>query len=146
LGRAIKHLGLPVSVARTWKEADGVLMLTGPDGVAMDSSLLRAPREMGLPIIAVEGNTYAHILTRLNDLYAQQLGEGTHSSPRDMAMKEAQNAAQRVLAEAEPVELRPQGKPVRRMQHQLAQRFHLRSYSVGREPNRRVRFLPSIGR
>jgi stage III sporulation protein SpoIIIAA len=146
LGRAIKHLGLPVGVARTWKEADAVLMLTGPDGVAMDSSLLRAPREMGLPIIAVEGNTYAHILTRLNDLYAQQLGEGTHSSPRDMAMKEAQNAVQRVLAEAEPVELRPQGKPVRRMQHQLAQRFHLRSYSVGREPNRRVRFLPSIGR
>jgi stage III sporulation protein SpoIIIAA len=145
LGRAIKHLGIPVSIARTWKEADAVMMLTGPEGVPLDSTLLRAPREMGLPIIAVEGNNYAHILSRLNDLYAQQSGDGPGSA-RDMAVKEAQNAAQRVLAEAEPVELRPQGKQMRRMQHQLAQRFHLRSYSVGREPNRRVRFLPSIGR
>jgi len=55
-------------------------------------------------------------------------------------------ALQRVLSEAEPVELRPQAKPLRRVQHQLAARYHLRSYSVGREPHRRVRFLPSLGR
>ena len=145
LGRAVKHLGLPISVARTWREADAVMMLTGPDGVALDSSLLRAPREMGLPIIAVQSNTYAHVLARLTDLYAAQLGDG-QTSPRDMAIREAQNAVQRVLQEAEPVELRPQGKMLRRVQHQMAERFHLRSYSVGREPNRRVRYLPSLGR
>ena len=39
-----------------------------------------------------------------------------------------------------------QPKTLRRLQHQLAARYHLRSYSVGREPHRRVRFLPSPGR
>lgn len=145
LSRAIKQLGLPVSVARTWREADAVLMLSGAEGVPLDSTLLRAPREMGLPIIAVEGNTYTQVLARLNDLYSSQISDG-HQSVRDLAMREAQNAAHRVLAEAEPVELRAQSKPLRRMQHQLAERYHLRSYSVGRDPNRRVRFLPSLPR
>ncbi len=145
LGRAIKHLGLPVVVARTWREADAVMMLTGAEGVPLDSTLLRAPREMGLPLIAVESNTYADVLARLTDLFSTQVGEGNLSA-RDLALREAQNAAQRVMAEAEPVELRPQGKPLRRVQHQLAEKFHLRSYSVGREPNRRVRFLPRLAR
>jgi nucleoside-triphosphatase THEP1 len=145
LTRAVKHLGLPLDVARTPHEADAVLMLTGADGIPIDSTLLKAPREMGLPIIGVAGNTYAHVVTRLNDLYEGQ-NNTSGISARDLAMREAHAAAQRVLAEAEPVELRPQSRTLRRVQHQLAQRFHLRSYSVGREPNRRVRFLPSIGR
>jgi stage III sporulation protein SpoIIIAA len=144
LGRAIKHLGLPLAVAKTWREADAAAVLVGPDGIALDGSLLREAREMGLPMIGISGNTYAEILDRLNTLYASQVGEGTASS-RDLALHEAQDAVQRVLKEAEPIELRPQPKELRRAQHELAERFHLRSYSVGREPNRRVRLLPSLG-
>ncbi|MDQ3812934.1 MAG: AAA family ATPase [Armatimonadota bacterium] len=145
LTRAVKHLGLPLTVARTWQDADAVLMPATEDGAASDSSLLREAREQGLPIIGVRGNTYNEILSRLNELFSTGVNEG-HLSPREMAIQEARNAAQRVLAEAEPVELRPQSKLLRRLQHQLAERYHLRSYSVGREPNRRVRFLPSIRR
>lgn len=145
LARAVKHLGLPVHVARSWKDSDAVLLLTGSGGLSPHSSLLREARELGLPIIDVQGNTYGQILGRLNELYNEQGSEG-HTSPRELAVHEARNAVQRVLAEAEPVELRPQSKTLRRLQHQLAQRYHLRSYSVGREPNRRVRFLPGLGR
>jgi stage III sporulation protein SpoIIIAA len=144
LARAIKHLGLPLSVGRTWQDADAVLMLTGPAGVPVDSSLLRGPRDMGLTLIGVGGNTYGQIVSRLNELYSDHIGTGM--TPKDLAMQEANSAAQRVLSEAEPVELRPQGKQMRRLQHQLAAKFHLRSYSVGHEPNRRVRFLPSLTR
>lgn len=123
-------------------------MLSGSSGLTAGSSLLKEAREMGLPIAGVKGNTYAQILARLNDLFGAQMGNGPGStlSPREVAVKEARDAAQRVLSEAEPVELRPQGRTLRRVQHQLAERYHLRSYSVGREPLRRVRFLPSTGR
>jgi len=144
LTRAVKHLGLPLTVARTWQDADTVLMLTS-EGLSPDSSLLREARQLGLPIIGVRGNTYARIMARLNELFSAPTGGG-QTSPRELAIQEARAAIQRVQAEAEPVELRPQIKALRRLQHQLAQRYHLRSYSVGREPHRRVRFLPSIGR
>ena len=143
LGRAIKHLGLPIVVAKTWKDADAVAVLVGPDGLSLESSLLKEARELSLPLIGVEGNTYAEILARLDHLYAAQVGDGAVST-RDLALREAHDAAQRVLKDAQPAELRPQPKQLRRAQHQLAERFHLRSYSIGRDPNRRVKFLPDL--
>ena len=149
LTRAIKQLGLPLTLSRSWNEADAVLLLSG-GGVTADSSLLREARELGLPIVGVRGNTYAQILGRLNDLFGELNSQGesekSASSPRELALDEARNAAQRVLKEAEPVDLRPQAQTLRRLQHQLAERYHLRSYSVGREPQRRVRFLPNVRR
>ncbi len=145
LARAIKHLGLPLTIARNWNESDAVLLLAGEDGVPANSTMLREARELKLPFIGVRGNTYGQILSRLHDLFSAQASD-EKQSPRDLALQEARNAAQRVMAQAEPVELRAQGKQMRRLQHQIAERFHLRSYSVGREPNRRVRFLPTVPR
>ncbi len=142
LTRAIKHLGLPLSTVRRWQDADAVLMLASANGIETDSSLLREARELNLPIVGVRGNTYGQIVGRLNGLF--NAGD-SGNTPRQMAVEEARRAAQRVMAEAEAVELRPQTKPQRRLQHQIAERFHLRSYSVGRDPNRRVRFLPRTG-
>ncbi len=145
LTRAIKQLGLGVVLARSWHDTDAVLMLSG-QGVTSSSSFLREARELELPIVSVRGNTYAQILARLNDLFADVLQGEENLSARDLALLEARNAAQRVLGQGEPVDLRPQSKTMRRLQHQMAERFHLRSYSVGREPHRRVRFLPSVRR
>jgi len=142
LSRALKQLGIPLSVARRWQDADAVLMLSG-EGLPVDSSFLREARSIGTPVIGVRGNTYAQILGRLNALYGEADGP---TSPRELALKEANDAAQRVLAQAMPAEMRAQIKPIRRLQHQLAEKYHLRSYSVGREPNRRVRFLPRLAR
>ena len=145
LARAIKHLGLPLTIARNWNESDAVLLLAGEDGVPTNGTMLREARELKLPFIGVRGNTYGQILSRLHDLFSGQAAD-EKQSPKDLALQEARNAAQRVMAQAEPVELRAQGKHMRRLQHQIAERYHLRSYSVGREPNRRVRFLPTVPR
>ncbi|MDF2441532.1 MAG: hypothetical protein JWN98_2516 [Abditibacteriota bacterium] len=153
LARALKQLGLSITLSRSWHDADAVLMLSGRGGISTQSSLLREARELKLPIVGVKGNTYAQIMSRLNDIFGNPAAakastasgrNQSDQSPREIATQEARNAAQRVLKEAGPVELRPQGKTLRRLQHQLAERYHLRSYSVGREPNRRVRFLPTI--
>jgi hypothetical protein len=44
------------------------------------------------------------------------------------------------------VELSPQRAYIRRLQHEIAQRYNLSSRSLGREPERRVRILPGRGR
>jgi stage III sporulation protein SpoIIIAA len=145
LTRAIKQLGLEIVLSRSWHDSDAVLMLSG-GGVTSSSSLLREARELQLPIVSVRGNTYAQILARLNDLFADVLQGDATLSARDLAVIEARHAAQRVLGGGEPVDLRPQSKTMRRLQHQVAEKFHLRSYSVGREPHRRVRLLPAVRR
>ena len=58
------------------------------------------------------------------------------------ALFEAEEAATAVLDSARPVELSPQGAYIRRLQHQVAERYNLGSRSRGREPYRRVEILP----
>ncbi len=141
LARAAKHLGISLTPARTWNEADAVLMLSGEDGLEATSSMLREARELKLPIIGVGGNTYAQIVARLNDLYDAP-GAGGVLSPRDIAIQEAKDASNRVMLDNAPFELRPQMKSLRRLQHQTVERYHLKSFSIGREPNRRVKVVP----
>ncbi|MSQ16681.1 MAG: AAA family ATPase, partial [Dehalococcoidia bacterium] len=62
------------------------------------------------------------------------------SGVMESAMREAEEAAQRVLAGEFSVELTPQSSYVRRLQHLLAERFSLASTSRGREPVRAVLF------
>ena len=145
LNRAAKHLGIDIVPARTWQECDAVLMLSGDEGLPTTNSMLREARDLKLPIIGVGGNTYAQIVARLNDLYNGAGADG-EASPRELAIREAKEAAQRVMEGAQPVELRPQMKSLRRLQHQIAERYHLKSFSIGRDPRRRVKVVPMTGR
>jgi predicted RNA-binding protein Jag len=43
--------------------------------------------------------------------------------------------------ERSAVELAPRGSSVRRLQHQMAERYTVHSESRGREPNRRVKIF-----
>ncbi len=145
LSRAAKHLGIDIVPARTWQECDAVLMLSGDEGLPATNSMLREARDLKLPIIGVGGNTYGQIVARLNDLY-NSAGSDGEDSPRELAIREAKEAAQRVMESAETVELRPQMKALRRLQHEIAERYHLKSFSVGRDPRRRVKVAPMAGR
>ncbi len=145
LSRAAKHLGIDIVPARTWQECDAVLMLSGDEGLPATNSMLREARDLKLPIIGVGGNTYAQIVARLNDLYNSGASEG-EDSPRELAIREAKEAVQRVMENAQTIELRPQMKSLRRLQHEIAERYHLKSFSVGREPRRRVKVAPMAER
>jgi predicted RNA-binding protein Jag len=46
-----------------------------------------------------------------------------------------------VLLTNQAIELSPQTSYIRRMQHQLAERYRLQSRSTGLEPNRRVKIF-----
>jgi predicted RNA-binding protein Jag len=56
------------------------------------------------------------------------------------AMLEAETAISKLLnGERQAIELQPRSSYVRRLQHQLAERYNVQSESRGREPNRRVK-------
>ena len=54
------------------------------------------------------------------------------------ALTEAGEAAHQILNGEPSIELSPQVSFVRKLQHQLAERYNLASASAGREPKRRV--------
>ncbi|MEB3206747.1 MAG: R3H domain-containing nucleic acid-binding protein [Vampirovibrionales bacterium] len=60
------------------------------------------------------------------------------------ALREAQHAAESALNASEVIELKPQDPKTRKLQHELVEQYSLVSFSVGDEPNRRLRVLPPI--
>ncbi|NCO32706.1 MAG: single-stranded DNA-binding protein [Armatimonadetes bacterium CG2_30_59_28] len=137
LEKAIESLGMEVEITRTWQEADAILTLKAH--YRKDSPKLKEAVANNKPIYVVRSNTYAQILALLHEIYPGG-GEGTQ---RKSAVQEAESAVQAVLKSREPSELSPQNAALRRLQHELAGKNHLRSYSVGHDPNRRVRILPA---
>ena len=65
--------------------------------------------------------------------------------PMTGALEEAEEAALGVTQGEGAVELTPQNAYIRRLQHELAQRYNLSSHSQGREPQRRVRIFQDDG-
>jgi predicted RNA-binding protein Jag len=63
-----------------------------------------------------------------------------NKDPATAALLETEQAIERVInGAADAVELTPQSSYIRRLQHQLADRYNLTSESRGKEPNRRVK-------
>jgi hypothetical protein len=90
-----------------------------------------------VPIFVLKSNTLLQMQQALLSLD----GNG-RQDPVLTAMNEAEEAIHAVISQDRPIELTPQRAYIRRLQHELAQRFNLSSQSRGREPQRRVRILP----
>jgi hypothetical protein len=94
----------------------------------------------GLPIYVLKSNTVAQMQAILTNLYALE------TDPRQLAMRELEEAIGLVRSESKPVELSPQNAFVRKLQHRAAEAANLVSRSRGREPFRRVRVYPEKAR
>ena len=100
---------------------------------------LRAAESSGVPVFVLRSNTLGQIEQALANVFNVQV-------PRDpvtTAMEEAEDAINTVLqgGESRPVDLTPQTSQIRKLQHQLAERYNLASISRGKEPFRRVRIF-----
>jgi hypothetical protein len=98
---------------------------------------LREAESRGIPIFVLKNSTLMQMQQALLSLQSP-----ARQDPVLDAMTEAEEAIHAVIAQARPVELTPQRAYIRRLQHELAQRFNLSSTSRGKEPQRRVRILP----
>jgi stage III sporulation protein SpoIIIAA len=61
----------------------------------------------------------------------------------ELALSEAKDAIQSVLNEGISIELTPRRSYIRRLQHELADQSNLISFSIGDEPNRRLKLVPT---
>ena len=132
LERALKELDLRAEIARTWEEADVVLVLRAHQ--RRDPDKLRQAAERGMPVEIVRSNTHLQVVAAL-----RKIRPIADDALERLAVYQAEQAAQEVLALGRPVELPPQRAYLRRLQHRIANRYNLFSESVGIEPYRRVR-------
>jgi len=135
LEQALHDAGSGSSIADRLEDAD--VLMTDRSYYRRRPVALREAEARGIPIYVLRSNTLLQMEQALLSLDA-----GRNGDPVTSAMSEAEEAIHAAVAEDRPVELAPQGAYVRRLQHELAQRFNLTSQSRGREPKRRVRILP----
>jgi stage III sporulation protein SpoIIIAA len=137
--RAIANLRVPAAVARKWDDADVVLTLKALE--RRDNGKLRDIASQNVPIYAIKTNTTAQIQSCLKDLY-----DLPSLDDEEVALREAEEATYQVMLHHKPVELSPQSSYIRRLQHQLVEKYNLQSRSTGVEPNRRVRVFKEAAR
>lgn len=132
-----KQLRVPVEVVDDLESAQAL--------VTLKNYYRRRPRlivdaeRMGISIYVLRANTVTQMEDFLADIF--QLHTEEFDEPVEEAMREAEEAIQRIRAGARSVDLAPQNSYVRRMQHEMARAAHLVSHSYGNEPQRRVRIF-----
>ncbi len=154
LEQAVALLGVPVSLARDTSDAD--IVLTLKNYYKKKPPALRAAEGEGLPVYVLKSNTASQmqqILASIFELPPTGLATGGAGNgaadgdedPLTAMLVETEEAITHVLESAEAVELPPANAYIRRLQHQMAERYNLGSQSRGREPNRRVRIYRADG-
>jgi len=136
LERAIREMQVPAYIVDTASDAD--LVLTVKSQERRQPARLRDAVSRGTPLHVLRSNTVTQIQQFLREYFDV---EDTAGGP-EAALTEVERAIAQVLESARAVELEPQNSYVRRLQHQLVQRYGLASESKGEEPFRRVVIYP----
>lgn len=151
LERVIQTLHMPVMITKDLEDADAVLALRSH--AKAQAKLKQMAQGRQIPVHLVKSNSIPQItraLQRLLDMddnpAAVDLGLFSHSGGDDEleALEEARLAVEQiVIPKGQPVELLPRSAHIRKMQHELAEHYRLKSLSCGEEPNRRLRIYPA---
>lgn len=165
LDQAITVLGVPAILVRDQNEADVVVTLK--NYYRRKPQPLRDAESRGMPVYVLKANTAPQMESILGGLFPRpalgsesaatdadrgveigtprSVGGGT-GDPMLRAIVEAEEAINAVMDGSPPVSLAPQAAHVRRLQHELAERYNIGSRSRGQEPFRRVElFRDDVG-
>lgn len=137
LEESLRRMKLPVEVVDDLKDAD--LVMTSKRHYRRKSQLLRDAELKGIPIYVIRSDKVAQMEQGLGNIY--RVEERPDSVAQ--ALKEAEEAIEEIKRTGQSVELSPQNAFIRRLQHQLAEKYHLATKSTGKAPRRRVRIYPN---
>ena len=129
--KAAGDMKLPLKIVKSLREAD--VLLTLKSHYRKMSEAIKDAEAMGIPVYVIRSNTQTQVEKALAHIYKVK-GEDEVSK----ALREAEEAVLRVEREGGYIELSPQNSFIRKLQHELVQRYSLSSKSVGEEPRRRV--------
>ena len=139
LRTAAQNLKVPVEVVKELRDAD--IVMTLKNYFRQKPQPIADAERRNVPVYVLRSNTVTQMEQYLLDVF--QLRRDDPEVMFDSAMRETQNAIQRLLKGEKSVELSPQTASIRSQQHQLARTANLISHSYGREPHRCVRiFIP----
>lgn len=149
--QVIAQLNLPIRIVGGVERADAILTLRA--NLRKHANLRSMAEGFGLPIYAVKANTIAQIADTLQQALgvvsqdptaSGRLGDEVEGGDDEInALEEARLAVEQVvIPKGQPVELLPRSPRVRAMQHELIERYRLKSGSFGTEPNCRLRIYP----
>jgi stage III sporulation protein SpoIIIAA len=140
LERAIRKFRAPALIVEDLEGADLVLTLKAQE--RRQPRRLRDAQARGIPVAIVKSNTIVQIENTLRA--ALDLGEPAEIEAADeAALKEVEAGIDEVLGVGEPVELPPRNTYLRRLQHQVVERYGLASESKGEGHYRRVVIYPA---
>jgi stage III sporulation protein SpoIIIAA len=150
LEKVIAGLRVPATIVRELSEA--TMVMTLKNYYRQGSQRVRQAEERGVPVYVLRNNTTTQMERQLADVFNLSEGDSEVAMPprrsgrsgeeRGMtdAIMETETAISQVLnGERQIVDLQPRSSYVRRLQHEMAERYNVRSESHGREPNRRVK-------
>jgi hypothetical protein len=153
LDQAIYQHKVPAVIVKNERDADVVLTLKS--AYRQKAQPVRDAESRGVPVYVLRSNTNTQIDNVLSSIFPQAIAQREEDddagadepapSRRDrrvndvvIAMSEAEEAITAVMQGATVTALRPQSPRIRRMQHEMAERYNLSSRSRGRDPFRHV--------
>lgn len=136
LERAISELRVPVEVTTDLAQAD--ILLTLKSHAKRQSQKLREARSHSVEVHALRNNTFTQMENFLRELF----GAAARAGNEDAAMQEVEDGVIEAVERRRPVELAPQPRHIRRMQHLYIERSGLQSESKGQDPMRRIVIYP----
>lgn len=148
LETAIERLKVPAVIVREMGEA--TLVMTLKNYYRQSAQRLRQAEEQGVPVYVLRNNTINQMERQLAGIFQLQIEEESPTlqdteyvgDSLEAAMLEAETAITQVMnGERNIAELAPRSSYIRRLQHQMVERYNLRSESKGSDPHRRVKIF-----
>lgn len=136
LDRAISDLGVPATMVDHLQEADVLLTVKAQE--RRQPQRLHEAARRGVRMAVVRSNT----VKQLEGFLRAEFSLGEDPDDDEAALREVESVVDSVLDEGRPAELAPRNRYLRRIQHELVERYGLTSRSRGREPRRRVVIYP----
>jgi stage III sporulation protein SpoIIIAA len=136
LERAIRKLRVPAIMIEDLDDADLVVTLKAQE--RRQPRRLRDAAARGVPVHIMKSNTIVQAENFLRAVF----DVGDVAAEDEDALREVEDGIDEVLDNGEPVELPPRNNHLRRLQHQVVERYGLTSESKGDEPYRRVVIYP----
>jgi stage III sporulation protein SpoIIIAA len=137
LERALRKFRVSAYMVDDVDSADMVVTLKSQE--RRQPHRLRDAQARGIPFYVVRSNT----IVQMENFLRAVFGVNDPTAGDEEALREVEEAIDQALDDGNPVELSPQNNHLRRLQHQIIERYGLTSESKGEEPYRRVVIYPS---
>jgi stage III sporulation protein SpoIIIAA len=134
--RALRKMRVPALLVDDLDEADMVITLKAQE--RRQPRRLKDAVEKGVPLHIIKSNT----LAQMESFVRSHFGVVDVRAQDEEALREVEEAIDEALDQGHPVELPPRNNYLRRLQHQIIERYGLTSESKGEEPYRRVIIYP----